>query len=198
MRDKMIAGLFLLLLMTPVFAHCDTLGGPVVKAAEKALKTGNVNLVLIWVQKEDEAAIRNAFARTMAVRKVSKAVREMADMYFYETLVRIHRAGEGAPYTGIQPASSEVSPAVETVDKALAKGSIKPVLKLLNDSIQKNASESFRQLITKKKYDEKDVAAGREYVKAYVTFTHYIEKIYDDTIKPSGEHEAESAGEHTE
>jgi hypothetical protein len=34
--------------------------GPVVKAAQKALETGNVNLVLIWVRKNDEGEIRKA------------------------------------------------------------------------------------------------------------------------------------------
>jgi hypothetical protein len=41
-----------------VAAHCDGLDGPVVPAARKALETGDVNLVLIWVQKSDEAEIK--------------------------------------------------------------------------------------------------------------------------------------------
>lgn len=32
--------------------HCDTRDGPVVRAAEEALRKGNVNYVLIWVPKE--------------------------------------------------------------------------------------------------------------------------------------------------
>jgi hypothetical protein len=35
-----------------VFSHCDTLNGPVIADARKALDTGNVNLVLIWVQQK--------------------------------------------------------------------------------------------------------------------------------------------------
>ena len=34
-----------------LFAHCDGMDGPVVTAAEQALETGDVNLVLIWVSK---------------------------------------------------------------------------------------------------------------------------------------------------
>lgn len=48
-------------------AHCDGVDGPVVKAAEKALGTSNASLVLIWVQKEDEAEIRAAFQKTLSV-----------------------------------------------------------------------------------------------------------------------------------
>ena len=71
------------------FAHCDTLDGPVVAAARKALDTGNVNLVLIWVQKKDEADIRKQFEKTVAVRKAGGQAKELADMYFFETLVRV-------------------------------------------------------------------------------------------------------------
>src|SRR5687768_9733513 len=85
-------------------AHCDTLDGPVVAAARKALDSGNVNAVLIWVQSRDDAEIRNHFQKTMAVRKAGPQARELADMYFFETLVRLHRAGEGAGYTGLKPA----------------------------------------------------------------------------------------------
>lgn len=86
------------LLFTPsgVLAHCDGMDGPVVKAAKKALESGNLNLVLIWVQERDEATIREAFQKTLAVRKLSNEAKELADMYFFETLVRIHRAGEGS------------------------------------------------------------------------------------------------------
>ena len=84
----------------PLAAHCDTLDGPVVAAAWRALDSGNINLVLIWVQKKDETEIRNHFQKTVAVRKLNAQVKDLADMYFFETLVRLHRAGEGAGYTG--------------------------------------------------------------------------------------------------
>ena len=87
--------------------HCDGMDGPVVKAAQKALEIGNVNLVLIWVQKADETEIRNAFAQTMQVRKLSPEAKALADRYLFEALVRLHRVGEGAPYTGLKPAGKE-------------------------------------------------------------------------------------------
>ena len=98
-------------------AHCDGLDGPVVKAAQKALAEGNVNLVLIWVQQNDEAEIKHAFEKTLAVRKLNAEAKELADLYFFETLVRIHRAGEGAPYTGLKPAGRDLGPAIPASDK---------------------------------------------------------------------------------
>jgi hypothetical protein len=105
-----------------VLAHCDGMDGPAVVAARQALEIGNVNLVLVWVQKADEAEIKQAFARTVAVRQLSPQAKELAEMYFFETLVRIHRAEEGAPYTGLKPAGRELGPAIPAADKALQTG----------------------------------------------------------------------------
>ena len=130
-----VAGMALLaaafLTPTAVLAHCDGMDGPVVKAAQRALAEGNVNLVLIWVQPGDEGAIKTAFQKTLAVRKLSPEARELADMYFFETLVRIHRAGEGAPYTGLKPAGRDLGPIIPAADKAIAEGKVEPLLKLL-------------------------------------------------------------------
>jgi hypothetical protein len=87
-------------------AHCDSLDGPVVNAARAALTESNVNLVLIWVQPDDESAVKHTFEKTLAVRRLNAEARELADMYFFETLVRVHRAGEGAPYIGLKPGGS--------------------------------------------------------------------------------------------
>ena len=177
-----------------VHAHCDGLDGPVVKAAQKALETGNVNLVLIWVQKKDEDEIKNAFDRTRAVRKLNPQAKELADMYFFETLVRIHRAGEGAPYTGLQPAGRDVGPAIPAADKALENGKIEPLVKLLTEAMQTNVREQFKHVIAKKKFGKDDVSAGREYVKGYVEFVHYVERMYEATKNPAEGHYPESQG----
>ena len=97
--------------------------GPVVQAARKALETGEVKLVLIWVQKQDEGDIKEAFQKTLTVRKLGAAAKELADRYFFETLVRIHRAGEGAPYTGLKPAGRDLGPAIPAADEAIEDAS---------------------------------------------------------------------------
>jgi hypothetical protein len=71
------------------YAHCDGLDGPVVKAAKAALEHSDVSLVLIWVRQEYEPEVRTAFQRTSAVRGLSPEATELADMYFFETVVRL-------------------------------------------------------------------------------------------------------------
>jgi hypothetical protein len=92
--------------------HCDGLDGPVVSLARRALDAGNVNLVLPWVREQDEAEVREAFAHALAVRKLGGEAKDLADRHFFETLVRVHRAGEGAPYTGLKPAGRDLGPAI--------------------------------------------------------------------------------------
>jgi hypothetical protein len=175
------------LLLAPgsAYAHCDTLDGPVVAAARKALDTGNVNLVLIWVTKKDEAEIRKQFEKTVAVRKTNAQARELADMYFFETLVRIHRAGEGAPYTGLKPAG-KVEPPIAAADKSLETGKIQDVAKVVSSRMEEGLHRHFEDVMKKKKYNPADVAAGRAYASAYVEYTHYVERLYDaaETLAP--------------
>ena len=160
------------------YAHCDGVDGPVVKAAQKALGTGNANLVLIWVQKQDEVEVRAAFQKTLAVRKLGPDARELADRYFFETLVRLHRAGEGEPYTGLQPAGRDLGPVIPVADKALENGSVESLLKLFPNDARAEIQERFREAVAKKNFDKDDVDAGREYVKAYVTFIHHVEHLH--------------------
>lgn len=181
-----LAALTMVVLFAPTrgFAHCDGLDGPVVKAAKKALDTSNVNLVLIWVQKKDEAEIKKAFEKTLAIRKLSLEAKEFADMYFFETLVRIHRAGEGAPFTGLKPVGRNLGPAIPAADKALEDGKVEPLLKLLTDTVKEGIDENFRNAMSKKNFDKDNVNAGREYVESYVTFIHYVERLFEAAERP--------------
>lgn len=160
-----------------VFAHCDTMDGPVVKAAREALEKGDVSFVLIWVQKEDEAEIKKAFERTLTVRKLDQQAKELADMYFFETLVRIHRAGEGEPYTGIGPAGTKVEPGISAADKAVQTGSIDNLVKEVTEDIARGMRERFNGMMENRKHSGDSVEAGRRYVGSYVSFIHYVEKL---------------------
>jgi hypothetical protein len=154
--------------------------GPVVKAAERALATRNVNLVLIWVQRKDEGEIQERFRQTLAVRRLSREAKKLAYNYFFETVVRLHRAGEGEPYTGIEPAGTDLGPVIPVADKALHDGSVEALLKLFPSSASADIQARFRDPIAKKSFNENDVEAGREYVKAYVSFLHYLEHLYEE------------------
>ena len=178
-----------------VCAHCDGLDGPVVEAARKALETGQVNLVLIWVQKPDQAEIKRAFDHAQAVRKLSAEAREVADRYFFETLVRIHRAGEGAPFTGLKPAGRDLGAAIPAADNALRDGNIDGVLKLLTDSLKRGVREHFQRARDAKDFDRNDVDAGRNFVKAYVEYIHCVEALYRQATSPvyGHYHEGEQA-----
>lgn len=159
-------------------AHCDTLDGPVVAAARKALDTGNVNLVLVWVQEKDEAAIRSTFERARRVRASGGEARDLADLYFFENLVRLHRAGEGADYTGLKPAG-RIEPPVAAADKAIQSGRLDELARMISERTEQGLHEHFAQVLAKRKYAPNDVEAGRAYSKAYVEFVHYAERLHD-------------------
>jgi hypothetical protein len=177
------------------FAHCDTLDGPVVQTARIALEKGDITLLLKWVREKDENEIRVAFQKTLAVRTKGAEAKELADMYFFETLVRIHRAGEGAPYTGLKP-SEAVDPAVALADKALESGSVDKLVDVLTKAMANGIRERFQRASETQKHANDSVTAGREFVEAYVIFTHYVEGLHA-IIKGSGGHHGEGAEVHS-
>ena len=181
---------FGLTLITPtrVLAHCDGLDGPVVKAAQRALDTGNPAFALMWVQAKDEPEIRTAFERTLTVRALSPQAKELADRFFFETLVRVHRAGEGAPFTGLKPAGRDLGPAIPAADKAIEQGSVESVAKLLTTAMQERLRAHFNEIVHTRTFQAEDVAAGRAYVKAYVEFIHYVERVYEATTATTHGH----------
>lgn len=185
-----LAGLLSVVLLAPqrASAHCDGMDGPVVMAAQRALATGNVNLILVWVQGKEEAEVRKTFALAQAVRKLNPQARELADRHFFETVVRLHRAGEGEPYTGLQPAGRDLGPAIPAADRALESGSIDALAGMIADGAASGVRERFQAVAARKKSAGDDVAAGREYVKAYVEFLHYVESLHEAIHSGGHEH----------
>jgi hypothetical protein len=176
--------------LTPAraLAHCDGLDGPVVMAAQRALETRNPAFALIWVQEKDEREIQSAFEQTLAVRELSPQAKALADRFFFETLVRVHRAGEGAPFSGLKPAGRDLGPAIPAADEAVRVGSVEPVRQLLTDAVQHRLREAFAQVMAAQTFKADDLAAGRAYIKAYVEFIHFVERLYDSTMQPPHGH----------
>jgi CRISPR/Cas system Type II protein with McrA/HNH and RuvC-like nuclease domain len=170
-----------------VFAHCDSLDGPVVTTAKKALEKSDVTPVLKWVKQDYEQEIRTAFQKALAVRSKGPEAKELADTYFFETLVRLHRAGEGASYTGLKPAG-KVDPAVAVADRALENGSVDGLVKNITNAVSSGIRERFARAIEKKQHADESIDAGREFVEAYVEFVHYVERLHLDAAGQSPHH----------
>ena len=170
-------------------AHCDTMDGPVVLAAQAALEKKDVTPVLKWVKQDDEAEIKAAFTKTLAVRTKGPEAQQLADQFFFETLVRVHRAGEGAPFTGLKPAGTELGPAIEEADKALDSGSIEKVVKLVTDEAAAGIHRRFAEAHEMKAHAEHNVDAGREFVAAYVEYVHYVEGLHQAAQAAGAHHE---------
>ncbi len=177
------------------WAHCDTTRGPVVSDARAALAAGDVSLVLHWVRAEDEPAIREAFRHAIAVRALGPEAMELADRFFFETLVRIHRASEGAPYTGL--VDREPEPIIAAVDRALERGSADEVEAELVAAVKTGLAERFAAARAAH-FRRGDVVAGRAWVEAYVKLTHWVEGVAASAEGAGGEHHAAAhAPEHS-
>lgn len=174
-------------------AHCDTMDGPVILDARIAIEKKDLTSVLKWIGPADEAEVRGAFARTLAVRDLSPDAKELADRSFFETVVRIHRAKEGEPYTGLKAAGTDPGPAVRAVDRSLEVGSAEGLVRLVSERAGKGIRRQFAQVLEARRHAEDSVEAGRGYTKAYAEFAHATEQLYEAAAVAS---EAPAAAHH--
>lgn len=174
--------------------HCDALDGPVVKAATRALDAGNVDFVLPYVKRDGEEEVRAAFAKALAVRKIPEA-RELAELYFFETVVRVHRAGEGAPYTGLKPAGLGEGPVIPVAEKAIETGSADGLIQVLSDHVADEVKHRFEGVMALQKHAEGPVPQAREYVEAMLGLEVWSHKLY---LAIKAEAHSAHAGEHHE
>lgn len=179
------------LVPSSALGHCDTMDGPVVRAAKAALEAKDITPVLKWVHEGGEAEVRSAFAKTLTVRTQGTEARELADQFFFETLVRVHRAGEGAPYTGLKPAGTRLEPGIEEADRAMELGSVDKVIGLVTDDAAAGIRGRFAAVQETAKHAEHNVGAGRQFVAAYVDYVHYVEGVL--RAAQGGGHHAEGA-----
>lgn len=169
-------GIIAFLFPVSAWAHCDSLDGPVILDARAALEKKDITPLLKWVTPEDEAILRDAFDRTISVRQLGPEAKQLADTWFFETLVRVHRAGEGAPYTGLKPAGT-ILPPIQEADRALQTGSIDKLAKTLGEHTAQGLRERFAHAVEAKVHAAESPKAGREYVEAYVQYVHYVEAL---------------------
>ncbi len=174
--------------------HCDSMDGPVVKAAKRALEVGKVDLVLPYVQEAGEGEVRLAFEK-VAEARTSEAAKEVADLYFFETVVRVHRAGEGAPYTGLKPAGMSEGPVIPIAEHAIETGSSDELVRILTDFVHEEVKERFERVMELQKQEDGPVPEAREYVEAMLGLEVWSHKLYL-AIKadPWGAHGAEHGG----
>jgi uncharacterized protein DUF6448 len=159
-------------------AHCDTLDGPVVLDARAAIEKKDLAPVLKWVAAGDEAEIRAAFSSTLAVRALSPEAKELADRSFFETVVRLHRAKEGEPFTGLKAAGTDPGPAVRAVDRSLESGSPEALLRLISDRAADGIRRQFARVLEARQHAGDSVEAGRVFTKLYAEFAHSSEELY--------------------
>ena len=181
------AGIFLLAPVT-ADAHCDTMDGPAVKDAIRAMDTGNVNYALKWVQPKYEAEVSRAFRMSMKVKDINADTKNLAEQYFFEILLRNHRADEGVAFDGVKPHGWPVDERVKAADQSIALGNLEPLKGLVESDKWPELQRRFQKVMSLKDFDVNRVEEGREYIEAYVQFFKFAE----------GEDEHHESHEHVE
>lgn len=168
--------------------HCDSMDGPVVSAGRRALEAKDVNLALAYVSSGGEAEVRDAFDAALRIRDHGPEVREVADLHFFETLVRVHRAGEGAPFTGLKPAGLGHGPVIPVAERAIETGSVDELVELLTRRVADEVRARFAHVMELKAGANGDLAANRAYIESMLDLQVWSHGLYHATIAAAHEH----------
>ncbi len=168
----------LTLISISAFAHCDSYDGPVILDAEKALENNDVNLVLKWVQPSQEKEIIDLFTKTYKRKSEDPVVYQVLKKYFFETVVRLHRETEGAPYTGLKPAGL-TKKIVQLGDQSIKTSDLNSLLEKLENHMDQVLQEKFSDVASLYQLKDTSLTNGRAYVHAYVDYIHTLEAIHD-------------------
>jgi hypothetical protein len=192
MASALVAGL--LLAPQSARAHCDSADGPVAAAAQKALDSGNPNLALPYAPAAAEAELRAALARSLKVRSLSAEAKALADRSFIETTVRLHRAGEGAAYTGLKPARTDFGPAIPAAERAIETGDLSRVKAVLVEKIEHALHERLAHArearqASKEPKTADQVEAARKRVSAELAFVGFVESLRQAAHREGGHQE---------
>jgi hypothetical protein len=158
--------------------HCDTLDGPVVTAARDALERGEVDVALPFVPADGEDEVRAAFELAGKARTEGGAAREVADLYFFDTVVRVHRRGEGAPHTGLKPAGLDVGPVIPVAEQAADTGDPAALLALLSEELGHQVVHRLEQVRSLAAHAGEGVPAARAATTARLGLLVWAHKVH--------------------
>jgi hypothetical protein len=178
------------------YSHCDSVDGPVAKAVEMALASGNLYPVLAYAPATAEPELRSSFDQALRVRTMGPEARVLADRSFLETAIRLHRAGEGAPFTGVKPAGIDYGPAIPAAERAVETGDLSTLRTVLVEEIDRALQERLAhvretQNAAREPQSAGDVAAARERIRAELGFVTFAESLRQAALGKFAEHEAD-------
>ena len=166
--------------------HCDTLDGPVVVAARRALDADDVDLALPFVPVDGEDEVRAAFDLACKARTQGPEARQVADLYFFDTVVRVHRRGEGAPHTGLKPAGLDVGPVIPLAERAVESGNPAPLVEFLQRAVREQAQARLARVGELEAATGSGVPAARAYTSAMLGFVVWSHKLWQAATSQHG------------
>lgn len=173
-KATLLLGLLTLFFGVPAQAHCDSYDGPVIQDAYRALEQEDIRFIMKWIAKDQEEPLEKLFHKTVNLKGGDPEIYGIVETHFLETLVRLHRETEGAPYTGLKPAGS-ATPIVQMADRSLAELEVTPLLSNLERHIRAVIVEKYEKVAALHRVKDDSIAQGRAYVAAYVDYTHTLE-----------------------
>jgi hypothetical protein len=105
---------------------------------------------------------------------------------------------DGQVYGKLKPAGSITDPALLAAEAAMAGGNVDRLARYIADQAEQGIRQRFAAAVEARRQAGESVELGRKYIRAYMEFVHYVDRLHRDArsaaIPPEGAKGAEAAG----
>jgi hypothetical protein len=113
-----------------------------------------------------------------------------------ETVIRLHRAGEGAAYTGLKPAGIDYGPVIPAAEHAVETGDLAKLKAVLTDEFEHALNERLAHMreLQKAPLEPKtaaEVPHSRERVSAELGFITFAQNLHQAAFGKGAEQHAD-------
>jgi hypothetical protein len=116
-------------------------------------------------------SLDGAFDLTRKARNQGSESRQVADLYFFDTVVRVHSWGEGAPHTGLKPAGLDVGPVIPLAGAAVDSGDAERLIAFLQRAVRAALQQRLLADVRTRAADAATgIPAARTYTSAMLGF----------------------------
>ncbi|MDP3396949.1 MAG: DUF6448 family protein [Methanoregula sp.] len=151
-------------------------------AAMRALETGEAHYILIWIPEASENKLKNLLEKAYYERYTQKNAHTHIVDWYFTTVNHLHSGYFGPRNLDISKKNPEEKMTISLVERAFENGNFEEIGTIIPDTPTGEMRQRFDDVMKKRDYREKNIAAGRVYVSAFTDFIVFVNNIRSGSI----------------
>jgi hypothetical protein len=151
--------------------------GLLMRAARRALETGNADHILIWVPAGSENTLKNLHEKACCEHTIRTGRKNPAADWYYRKACCFHASWCGPHDLDSAAKTPEGKKIISLVEQACESGSLAEITMVMPATAREKLQQQFDDLRQKQTFSPEDICAGRRYVEALSGFTALVKEL---------------------